>query len=473
MTDLTATEESIAEDIAKMMGAAPTPEEVETAEVEVVHYEFDNAFQKKILALSVRDTAFNRSIDGLIKPEYFENTVQATLASLATEFFSKYKVSPTKDAFVNVVKDAIKRKLIRSDMKEEVGQALVAIYKANLTDGEYVADQVAEFARHQAMARAALDFIDLIEKRQFDKAAEVVKKASEVGKASEEASYDYFEENEHRAEERKAEIADTSLRRGISTGIKALDKELYHNGWGRKELVVFMAGPKMGKSTALGDFAKFGALGGYNVLYVTLEVSKRIVSERLDANLANIIVNQVRDSPNEVYVKIKAIEASNKLGKLIIEERPTGSMTPNELNRIIQKHKGNGLIFDMICVDYADIMAPNIRTQDIQENSKNIYIELRAIAQRENVAMLTATQTNREGAKSTVSRMEHVAEDFNKVRIADLLISINKSEDEKNRGVARLFFAASRNQKGEITIYIKQEQERMRFITEVIESAAE
>lgn len=468
----TATEESIAEDIAKVMGAVSTGLESKE-DVEAKQYDFDKGFQRKILALMVRDTTFNRSVDGLIKPDYFESVSEATLASIALEFYNIYKTAPTKKTFVKLVQDAAKKKIIRSDMASDIKNLVLGLFKEDLSDGEYVADEVSNFARHQAMSLAAIKFIDLVQSRDFDKAADVVRKASEVGKSSDEASYDYYEEIDNRTKARKDELAGLVDRAGISTGIPALDKELYHKGWGKKELVVFMGGPKMGKSTALADFAKFATFDGNNVLYVTLEVSKKIVSDRLDANLANIIVNQVADSPNEVYSKIKAIEASRKVGKFIIEERPSGSMTPNDLNRIISKHKGNGIIFDMVVVDYADIMAPNIRTNDPQENSKTTYVDLRAIAQRENVAMLTATQTNREGAKSAVSRMEHVADDFNKVRIADLMISINKSDDDKKRGIARLFFAASRNQKGDITIYIKQEQERMKFITEVIEEKGE
>jgi len=484
MTESAVTEESFAADMAKQMRAtAPDKKEVpvvavveeveSSTPVEVEKYDFDEDFQRKILALAVRSTPFNRSVEGLVRPEYFENAMSATLTSIAVDFFNAYKVSPTRSTFLELIKQAINKKVIRADMKEELGRSIVAIYKEDITDGDYVADRVADFARHQAMLVAALEYVTLIDKREFDKAADVVRKASEVGKQSDIAAYDYFEESVNRKDERLAVLAGTVVRRGISTGIPALDKELFHKGWGRKELTVFMAGPKKGKSTALADFSKFASLGGYNVLYVTLEVSAKITSDRLDANLADIIISEVASSPSEVYAKLKAVEASGKLGRFIIEERPSGTMTPNELNRIIQKHKNAGLIFDLIAVDYADIMAPNVRTQDIQENSKSVYVDLRAIAQREDVAMLTATQTNREGAKSTVSRMEHVAEDFNKVRIADLMISINKSEDEQNKGIARLFFAASRNQKGDITIYIKQQQDRMRFITEVIDELAE
>jgi len=82
--------------------------------------------------------------------------------------------------------------------------------------------------------------------------------------------------------------------------------------------------------------------------------------------------------------------------------------------------------------------------------------------------MLSATQTNREGAKASVSTMEHVAEDFNRVRIADILISINADEAERRAKEARLYFAASRNQRGDFTIRIKQDLERMKFIERIL-----
>jgi replicative DNA helicase len=93
---------------------------------------------------------------------------------------------------------------------------------------------------------------------------------------------------------------------------------------------------------------------------------------------------------------------------------------------------------------------------------------MRAIAQEEDIAMLTATQTNREGAKANVAKMEHTAEDFNRVRIADILISINRTEEEKARNEARLYLAASRNQKGDITIRIQQDLEKMIFIRKIL-----
>lgn len=460
------TEDSFAKDMATVMGAALEKEA--EAPVDLPTYEFDEQFQTKIAALTVKDPVFNRQTEGLVRPEFFENQAEATMVNIAVEYYKKYKKTPDTVVFMSLLKKGFESKSIRSDMKPEIIKAFKGLASADISDRDFVIDEVAQFAKHQALSQAILDSVSFVERRRFDDAFETIKKAMEVGRSEDDGGYDYFKEIESRTGLRKDEAAGISVKKGIPTGMRKFDKLLYHNGWGRKELTVFMGAPKSGKSTALGEYAKCAALSGYNVLYVTLEVSKDIIAERLDANIADIPMDDLGDSIMEIDGKIKI--AYKKAGALTLYEYPTGSMTPSMLRRVIAKEKAKGTIFDMVCVDYADIMAPDFRYNSEIENSKSIYIGLRAIAQEEDLAMLSATQTNREGLKSSVARMEHVAEDFNRIRIADLVISINSNEEEKKKGIARLFFAASRNQRGDMTVYVKQDFSRMKFVKEIIDT---
>ena len=113
-------------------------------------------------------------------------------------------------------------------------------------------------------------------------------------------------------------------------------------------------------------------------------------------------------------------------------------------------------------------MAPDHRTDNVIENSKEIYVGLRALAFEFDCAILTATQTNREGYKAQTAKAEHVAEDFNKIRTADLVISINSTEEERIQNVARLYFAASRNQESGFTVRVKQNLKKMTFIESIL-----
>jgi replicative DNA helicase len=291
-------------------------------------------------------------------------------------------------------------------------------------------------------------------------------KAALDGATTDGEEYDFWNEAETRAQYRIDLMAGLIKRDGITTGITDLDKELYHHGWGRRELSLWMGAAKAGKSMSLGFFAKQASLAGFNVLYASCEVSRAIISERIEADVSDTIIKLVGDNPHAVLAAVQ--KARKGAGQFKIHEYASGGLKPSELRRLIERYRMKGVVFDLIAVDYADIMAPE-RTNDSQiENMRTIYVDLRGIAFDYNVAMLTATQTNREGAKKAVAKMTDVAEDFNKIRTADIVLSINATEPERLAGECRIFFAASRNSEDGFVIRVKQDRSRMRFISKVI-----
>lgn len=456
------------------MSAVPFAEEdfagpalLAAAESEAHRYEFDAAFQDKIAALLLRDTAFAQLTDGLVKPEYFENSGLAALVAVVNRYFEKYKKSPgDKATLKSLLKASLMGKLLTPDLvRQAVGQ-MDRLYETDVSDREYVADECATFARHQAVSKAILDSVELIEKRDFEAVGQKVRKALDTGVSAAANVYDYADMVKLRTQERKDRLAGLRPPTGITTGIPVLDDYLYHKGWGRRELSVLMGGPKAGKSMAMISFGVNAIAAGFTVLYVTLEVASAIIAERMDANIAERAMMELGTHAHEVEEKVAAFTA--KAAPFKIVEFPTGMMRVSDLRRMIETYKAQGTIFDLVIVDYADLMAPERVTDNIQENSKSIYVNLRGLAMQEGFALLTATQTNREGAKKAVATMTDIAEDLNKVRIADILISINKTEEERALNQARLHFAASRNQRSGFTVKIEQNIDQARFISRVL-----
>lgn len=452
--------------VATMIGEAYTGEPPETTSEGDAKFEFDAEFQSRITALALRDNEFMRRAAHLVKPEFFENAGEASLVNIAVKYYEKYKHVPDIGIYATLIKEQIVSKVIRKDIIDLVKDAFKAAIKANIGDREFIEEKVAEFARHQAVSQAILRAVDLIDQKKFDKIEKDIKNAIEIGINEDGDAYNYFENIASRTSERLDEASGVKPPRGVTSGNIKLDEILYHRGWGRRELVSIMGGAKSGKTTALIGFAKAASLKGYNTLYVTLEVSARIIAERLDASISDTMIKELGKHIHDVKAKVEALE--ERSGELVIHEYPSGTFTPNMLRALLERYRGKGVKFDLVVVDYADIMAPNFRYNDVIENSKSVYVDLRAIATQEDVAMLTATQTNREGYKATVAKAEHVAEDFNKVRTVDLMISINVTDEERSRGEARLYFAASRNQESGFTIFIKQDLSKMRFIESVL-----
>lgn len=466
--------------VVSMIGASfsgSTPAEPAPEAYEGEQFDFDAAYQTKVAALTINDNQFMRRMSEIIKPEFFENAGEAALVNIALKHYRRYSCIPDAASLVMAIRDDANAKIIRKDVLPLVVQARKDIMAADLSNAKFVEEKVVTFARHQALGEALIKCVDLRDKGQFDKAEALVKAAIEIGVTDDGESYDYFERVKERTELRKEKALGIRAPQGITTGIPKMDEILYHRGWGRKELTTIMGGAKAGKTTALINFAKAGALAGKNVLYASLEVGNNIISDRLDASIAEVVMKELNDKATAVQEKIMEVY-SRKVGHFRMHEYASGTLTPNALEALLDRYKQPGrnpdgtvrppIVFDLVVVDYADIMAPNHRYSDVIENSKSVYVDLRAIAFKYNCAVLTATQTNREGYKSAVAKAEHVAEDFNKVRTVDLMISINKTEEEASRGEARLYFAASRNQESGFTIVIKQNLSMMKFVESVL-----
>ncbi|MCP1540035.1 DnaB-like helicase C-terminal domain-containing protein [Methylorubrum extorquens] len=429
-------------------------------------FTFDMEFQTKVAALQVRDPLFAQRADGLIMPMYFVNEAEASLVRLTTEYFAKYKMLPDKTTLIRLVQNAIALKQIRKDQVADVKLKIKEILTADISDRDFVLDEISTFAKHRAMEEAILASVGDMDRGDYEKVFKRIEAAKLVGLADDDGGIDYYADVPSRTERRKAILAGLYKPDGISTGIKEIDDLLYHKGWGRKELSALMAPAKGGKSMGLGEFGKFASLAGYNVLYVSLEVAGRIIADRIDANLSDVLMKGLNDNPYKVEEAVE--KAAKTAGKLIIHEFPTGTLKPSQLRRLIERYRARGIVFDLICVDYADIMQPEHRSDNEISNSKSIWVDLRAIAFEQNAAVLTATQTNREGAKATSVKATDVAEDFNKIRIADVVIAISATSEEKAVSEARIEFVAHRNGEEGVVLRIQQDRARMKFLSKVL-----
>lgn len=435
-------------------------------------YEFDDSLQAKLLNLMLRDYQFAQRTAGLIKPEYFTDETNAALAGVANDHFAEFR-EPVGGAAVllEVLKDAVAKRRVPKNLIPEINARMkpTGALRQPLADREFLMKRAVEFAKHRAMENAILESAEAHSKGDYDKIEKLFKEAMQVGVNKTVASYDYYQEIKTRTQYRKDVAAGIIKKNGITTGCADFDKRLYHGGFGRKEMVIVMAAPKGGKSGLLGEFGKAASLDGKNVLYVTLEVAAVIIAERLDAALADMAIALVGQNPFKVQAAIELAEKGS--GKLIIEEYPSGVMKVSDLRKLLDEHRARGLTFDMIIVDYGDLMRPENSKTERREGLGEIFTELRGIAFEENAALLTATQTNREGAKHTIAKATDVAEDWSKIMVADLVLSINATDEEKLLDEMRIHFAASRNSPAE-TITVKTNRSRMQFLKSVLGTAS-
>lgn len=429
-------------------------------------YTFDADFQAKIVGMMFRDLPFAQRVEGLVKPEFLANTAHGWMIGLANRHLTKYAQLPSAAIVVNELKASKDAKTISDEDVTAIKDVIRFVYdKPDLSNRDYMIEAVAKFARHRAIEEALIEAAEIIDRKgDPDTLRPILANALDMGSDDGIGSMDFFADYEKRIDHRTALLTGTVLPRSITTGFPELDKAF--GGWGRRELWSLMGGPKSGKSTGLSQFAVNASLAGSNVLFLTCEVSKERTADRMDACMTVTKVRELNVSPGRLKTAFVGVKA--KAGLLKIHEFPTNTLRCSDIRRLLRKYQSQSIIFDLVVVDYADIMNSEERHNDERFKLAEIYGGLRAIAQTEDLAVLTATQTNRAGAKSGTAKMTDVAEDINKARLVDGLISINANEDEKGKGEVRLYMAAVRNEEGDYSILCKTDRSTMRLISSVI-----
>ena len=200
-----------------------------------------------------------------------------------------------------------------------------------------------------------------------------------------------------------------------------------------------MAGTGVGKSLFLCHHAANCLKQNLNVLYITCEMAEERIDERIDANILDVTIDNLRELPKTVYEKkIQNISAGVK-GKLIIKEYPTAAANVTHFRNLMEELKiKKKFIPDVIFVDYLNIRSCARFKLGNGMNSytyvKGIAEELRGLAKQLNIPLWTATQVNREGAKSSDMEMTDTSESFGLPQTADFFFALIENEELAQTG---------------------------------------
>ena len=235
-------------------------------------------------------------------------------------------------------------------------------------------------------------------------------------------------------EERYSETA----RETIKTSWPVID-ELTQGGLGHGELGVIVAPAGIGKSWVLSALGSNAIKMGKNIVHFTLELNEAYVGLRYDSVLTGL-ANQ-----NLKYNKDEVISELNKLsGNLTIKYFPTKSASVHTISAHLQKMKTLGKDFDMVVVDYADILRDTRNSREVRHALGNIYEDLRGLAGEFQVPIWTASQANRSALDEDVIEATKVSESYQKVMTADFVMSLSRKVEDKIGNTGRFHVIKNR-----------------------------
>ena len=220
----------------------------------------------------------------------------------------------------------------------------------------------------------------------------------------------------------------------VKTGVDELDKRI-KGGIHEKTLTLFVAGTNVGKSAIKCALATNALLQNKKVLYITLEMSEEKIMERIVSNLIDVSINDLWKLTKTELGKSMYESLKNVSGSLIIKEFPTKGANANNIRSLLKELKiKRNFVPDIIFIDYLGIMNPCSRMEGGNTNSvlQRISEEVRGLAVEFGVPIVSSSQTNREGMKSSDFDLTDVADSIGQTMTADTIIGVQQTEEMLN-----------------------------------------
>ena len=144
--------------------------------------------------------------------------------------------------------------------------------------------------------------------------------------------------------------------------------------------------------------------------------------------------------------RVKGIENMYGGSRLRVKAYPRFSATLSEIERDLDfLEYTEGFISDIIIIDYADIVRPEMMRTQTRDEINEIWMTLGGMAERRHALVFTGTQANRESDDARVLRQRHSADDIRKMAHIDKMLGLNQTPEEKREGIMRISKIADRH----------------------------
>ena len=382
--------------------------------------------ETKILSNLVYDEQYCRKVIPFIRTDYFSERKEAIISKIIVEFFTKYNKPLTKEILSIEVGN-------RTDINDKE-LAEINSYVDTMTHEEvnesWMLEQTEKFCKDKAVYNAILQSIRIIDGgdkvNTKDSIPSILSDALAIS-FDNHVGHDYIEDSDarydyyHRIEEKVP--FDLDMFNKITKG-----------GLSKKTLNIVLAGTGVGKSLFMCHVAAGVLTQGKNVLYITMEMAEERIAERIDANLLNLTMDELKVIDKDIFDnRIKKISSKTQ-GKLIVKEYPTAGAHAGHFRALLEELKlKREFLPDIIFIDYLNICASQRMKQGGSINSytyiKSIAEELRGLAVEYNVPIVSATQTTRSGFTNSDPGLEDTSESFGLPATADLMFALVSNEE--------------------------------------------
>jgi len=388
-----------------------------------------NRLEQTIIKNLIYNEEYVRKVLPFIRPDYFSDNAEKIVFKEIFEFINQYKNPPTHEALV--INFTEKKNLTEPQVQEAIALLnKVHLDKNEPTETQWLIEQTEKFCQDKAIYNAIMESVSILDSKSEKKTkGEIPQLLSDALGVSfdNNIGHDYTQDFDSRYD--SYHKVESRIRFDLD-----LFNKITKGGLPIKTLNIALAGTGVGKSLFMCHVAAGNLSQGQNVLYITMEMAEEKIAERIDANLLNIDLDELRTISKEDYTrKFSALKAKTQ-GKLIIKEYPTAGASVLHFRALL-----NDLALkknfrpDIIFIDYLNICCSARIKPGANVNSysyiKAIAEELRGLAVEFGLPVVSATQTTRSGFSNSDPGLEDTSESFGLPATVDFMFALVSNEE--------------------------------------------
>lgn len=386
----------------------------------------------------------------IVKPYFFRNSEIQFVYGVVRNYIvnSSDTQVPTPRQILDMVNLEDKEGIITKEILKSILQVDLKEYD----EKNFIEPKFNAWILSNRLKTGTVDIIDetrnLDSISDFDKAVEAADRIKAI--VDEMSSTNFVQDEDMGADFDDPEVhVQDSSKFKIKSGFETLDHML-GGGWDIQTLNCIMAETNNGKSLWMQNFAVKSADSGYNVLYITLEMSERKVMKRLGAMRLRIPINDydiVSKDTDLIKKKIAALSHADggdifdkKVGKIMSKFWAAGTATVADFDNYIQKLKEKRDIkIDLIIVDYITLVAApkGLGADNLYSKGKNLAEGLRALGAKYKCPVITGVQVAKDAWNSSDITLESVPESKAIAETADTFFAIIRTEEMKRQNIYR------------------------------------
>ena len=383
--------------------------------------------EQQILSNLMFDEAYCRKVIPFLKREYFSDRKESVIMTQIVDFFNKYNKPLTPEILSIEVSNA---KGVTDKEVGDIGTYIKETLVQAPINQDWLVENTEKFCKDRAVYLAIMGAIKIYEGKDGTHTPDAIPAlGSDALSVSFDSSvghdylddfasrYDYY----HRVEEK------------IPFDLDMFNK-ITKGGLSKKTLNICLAGTGVGKSLFMCHVGASCLVQGKNVLYITMEMAEERIAERIDANLLNLSMDELKVVDKDIYESRIQKLVKKTQGKLIVKEYPTASAHAGHFRALLEELKlKRDFAPDIIFIDYLNICSSQRMKQGGSVNSytyvKAIAEELRGLAVEYNVPIVSATQTTRSGYTNSDPGLEDTSESFGLPATADFMFALVSNEE--------------------------------------------